>query len=131
VDTGAGAIRRRLALGMAVFMAAGLLALVAPGEAHAAAPPCSGRKIRTFVFSTGQVQVFRKRNYICAVTMPKRAGKRQPMSVSVQARGSRAVVNKGKFTRYAGPVTVHVGHRRIWIKGSVGAGRVSSGWFQC
>lgn len=113
-----------------MFLAAGLLSLAAPGEAHAAAP-CSGRKVRTLHFSTGQVQVFKNRGYVCAVTLPKRTGKRQWMSVSVQARGSRPVLNRGSFRRYAGPVAVHAGHRRIWIRGIVGRDDVSSGWVRC
>ena len=43
------------------------------------------------------------------------------MSVSVQARGGRPVVDSGRFTHHAGPVTVHAGHRCVRFKGAVGA----------
>ncbi|MEU3246889.1 MULTISPECIES: hypothetical protein [unclassified Streptomyces] len=126
-----GAIRRRLALGLAVLTASGLLALVCPGSAQAASY-CSGRKVRTVSFTTGSVQLYRNGGYVCAVTVPKKqqARKRQ-MSVSVQARGNRPVVDAGRFAYHAGPVTVHAGHRCVRIRGSVGSGSVSSGWILC
>ncbi|AVH58620.1 MULTISPECIES: hypothetical protein [Streptomyces] len=126
-----GAIRRRLALGVAVLTASGLLALVSPGSAEAATSYCSGRKVRTLPFSTGSVQVYKRGGYVCAVTFPKRQGSRKPMSVSVQARGSRPVVDRGNFEHHAGPVTVHAGRRCVRVKGSVGSGSVDSGWILC
>ncbi|MHC3470414.1 hypothetical protein ACYF6T_17055 [Streptomyces sp. 7R007] len=126
-----GAIRRRLALGMAVLTASGLLALAAPGDAQAASY-CAGRKVRDLPFSTGTVHVYKHDGYVCAVTFPKHASStRRTMSVSVQARGNRPVVDKGRYSHHAGPVTVHAGHRCVWIKGSVGRGSVSSGWILC
>ncbi|MFJ3302533.1 hypothetical protein ACIPSA_05345 [Streptomyces sp. NPDC086549] len=126
-----GAIRRRLALGMAVLAASGALALVAPGSAQAADGSCAGRKVKSLPFATGTVQVFRSNGYVCAVTVPENPGARRTMSVSVQARGNRPVVDKGRYTFRAGPVTVHAGHRCVWVKGSVGGGSVSSGWILC
>ncbi|MCX4575119.1 hypothetical protein OHB41_18385 [Streptomyces sp. NBC_01571] len=126
-----GAIRRRMALGLAVLTASGLLALVCPGSAQAASY-CSGRKVRTVPFATGSVQLYRSGGYVCAVTVPKeQQSKKRPMSVSVQARGNRPVVDAGRFTHHAGPVTVHAGHRCVRIRGSVGSGSVSSGWILC
>lgn len=126
-----GAIRRRMALGLAVLTASGLLALVCPGSAQAASY-CSGRKVRTVPFATGSVQLYRSGGYVCAVTVPKKQqSKKRPMSVSVQARGNRPVVDAGRFTHHAGPVTVHAGHRCVRIRGSVGSGSVSSGWILC
>ncbi|MFE9765540.1 hypothetical protein ACFYPC_13570 [Streptomyces sp. NPDC005808] len=125
------AVRRRTALGVAVLTAAGLLALVSPGSAQATASSCAGRKVRTLPFSTGSVQVYKRGGYICAMTLPKTPGPRKKMSVSVQARGSRPVVDDGLFSHHAGPVTVHAGRRCVWIKGSVGRGSVSSGWILC
>ncbi|GGX53893.1 hypothetical protein [Streptomyces fructofermentans] len=127
-----GAIRRRLALGTALLSVAGLLVLAGPatGDAQAAAL-CSGRKVRTLSFATGYVVVHRSRDYVCAVTRPERAGPRVHMKVSVQARGSRPVVDEGRFTRHAGPVTVHAGHRCVWLRGAVGSGSISSGWILC
>jgi ABC-type phosphate transport system substrate-binding protein len=82
------AVRRRMALGVAVLTAAGLLALVSPGSAAAAASSCAGRKVRTLPFSTGSVHVYQRSGYVCAMTFPKTPGSRKKMSVSVQARGS-------------------------------------------
>ncbi|MFJ2395016.1 hypothetical protein ACIOTI_19965 [Streptomyces sp. NPDC087843] len=126
-----GAIRRRVALGLAVLTASGLLALVCPGSAQAASY-CSGRKVRTVPFATGSVQLYRNGGYVCAVTVPKKQQtQKRPMSVSVQARGNRPVVDAGRFAHHAGPVTVHAGHRCVRIRGSVGSGSVSSGWILC
>ncbi|MEU9961528.1 hypothetical protein [Streptomyces sp. NPDC050982] len=127
-----GVIRRRLALGTALVTASGLLALAGPGVGDAsAASPCSGRKVRTVTFSTGYVQVYKKRGYVCAVTRPKKVGARKYMLVSVRAWGNQAVPNEGMFKKYAGPVRVHAGNRCVWIKGTVGSGSVSTGWILC
>ncbi|MCT9005133.1 hypothetical protein ACWGKW_08200 [Streptomyces sp. NPDC054766] len=126
-----GAIRRRLALGLAVLTAAGLLAFMSPGSAQAAPSSCSGRKVRTLPFTTGSVQVYKHSGYVCAVTFPEGRGSRKRMSVSVQARGGRPVVDSGRFAHHAGPVTLYAGHRCVRIKGSVGSGSVSSGWILC
>ncbi|CAM5744287.1 hypothetical protein [Streptomyces afghaniensis 772] [Streptomyces afghaniensis] len=127
-----GAIRRRFALGLAVLTASGLLAVAAPGEAQAAASAsCPGRKVRTLPFSTGTVLVYKRGGYVCAVTVTRKPGVKRKMSVSVQARGSRPVVNEGRFAYHAGPVMVHAGRRCVWLKGRVGQGSVSSGWILC
>ncbi|MFG3143630.1 hypothetical protein [Streptomyces sp. M41(2017)] len=126
-----GAIRRRLTVGVAVLAASAVLALVSPGSAQAASTSCSGRKVRTLSFATGSVQVYRRGDYVCAVTVPRKPGARRRMSVSVQARGGRPVVDSGRFTRHAGPVTVHAGHRCVLFRGSVGSGSVNSGWILC
>lgn len=125
-----GAIRRRLALGLAVLTASGLLAVAAPDEAQAAAH-CSGRKVRTLPFSTGSVVVYKRNGYVCAVTLPNKPGTKRKMSVSVQARGGRPVVDEGRYAYRAGPVTVHAGQRCVWVKGRVASGSVSSGWILC
>jgi hypothetical protein len=127
-----GAIRRRLALGVAMLTTSGLLALAGPGTGAAeAAALCSGRKVRILSFSTGSVQIYKSRGYVCAVTLPKKPGVRQHMSVSVRARGGRAAPDSGLFTRHAGPKTVHAGHRCVWVTGSVGSRGASSGWILC
>lgn len=125
-----GALRRRVALGLAVLIASGLLAFAAPGSAQAASF-CPGRKVATLPFTTGSVQVFKRDGYVCAYTVPAAPGAKRAMSVSVQARGNRPVVDKGRYVRRAGPVTVHAGHRCVRIRGSVGSGSVSSGWILC
>ncbi|MER5177086.1 hypothetical protein ABT009_01685 [Streptomyces sp. NPDC002896] len=135
MDSGAirRGFRRRSMLGTAVLTAAALLLLAGPasGTAQAASSLCPGRKVRTLPFSTGDVRVYKSRGYICAVTMAERSGTRKQMSVSVQARGSRPVRDRGRYTHHAGPITVHAGHRCVWIKGAVGSGSVSSGWILC
>ncbi|KOV59380.1 hypothetical protein ADK64_34640 [Streptomyces sp. MMG1121] len=121
-----------MALGAAVLAAAGSLGLMASGTAQAdTANACAGREVRTLSFSTGVTSVYKQDGYICAVTVPRRPGVTQTMSVSVQARGNRAVVDKGGYRYHAGPVTVHAGHRCVWIRGSVGRDSVSSGWILC
>ncbi|MFJ3618401.1 hypothetical protein ACIPSH_09630 [Streptomyces iakyrus] len=126
-----GAIRRRLALGLAVLTASGLLAVAAPGEAQAASAYCPGRKVRTLPFATGTVLVYKRGAYVCAVTLTKRPGVQRKMSVSVQARGNRPVVDAGTYAYHAGPVIVHAGRRCVWLKGQVGRGKFSSGWILC
>ncbi|MFG2883956.1 hypothetical protein ACGFYV_16945 [Streptomyces sp. NPDC048297] len=127
-----GAIRRRLTLGAAVLAASGALALAVPGTAQAAGSgECAGHEVRTLPFRTGVVHVYKSDGYVCAVTVTKTPGTRRTMSVSVQARGSRPVVDKGSYQQLAGPVTVHAGHRCVWVKGAVGSGSVSSGWILC
>ncbi|MGW1540384.1 hypothetical protein ACWCPM_09080 [Streptomyces sp. NPDC002309] len=126
-----GAIRRRMALGVALLTVSGLLALVVPAQAQAAAAGCAGRKVRTLPFATGTVHVYKRGGYVCAVTLPDDPGPRRSMSVSVQARGNRPVVDKGRYSHRAGPVTVHAGQRCVWVKGTVGRGSVSSGWTLC
>ncbi|WP_320779062.1 hypothetical protein [Streptomyces sp. CRN 30] len=113
-----------------MLTASGLLVVAGPDSASAAAL-CAGRKVRTFPFSTGSVQVHRRGGYVCAVTVARKQGARQPMSVSVRARGSRPVVDRGRYGYRAGPVTVHAGRRCVWVQGEVGRGGVSSGWTLC
>ncbi|MFF5479971.1 hypothetical protein ACFY5C_21890 [Streptomyces sp. NPDC012935] len=126
-----GAIRRRLAVGLALLTASGLLAVAVPAEAHAAASRCEGRKVRTYPFATGTLYVYKRGGHICAITVPKEPGRRQKMMVSVQAYRARPVVDEGRYSRRAGPVTVHAGHRCVWVKGKVGRGSVSKGWILC
>ncbi|MEU3659746.1 hypothetical protein AB0E77_08265 [Streptomyces sp. NPDC032940] len=128
--SGAGT-RRRLAACAAVLTAAGLLAVAAPHEARAASSSCAGRKVRTLPFATGSVLVYKRGGYVCAVTVPKKTGAPRKMSVSVQARGARPVVDAGRFTYRAGPVTVYAGQRCVWLRGGVDRGAVSSGWILC
>ncbi|MEU6124907.1 hypothetical protein [Streptomyces sp. NPDC047123] len=130
---GRGRIRRRLTLGTAVLAAAVLLALAGPGTASAEAVqgPCAGRKVRTLPFSAGRVDVFKSRGYVCALLLAKNTGARKAMSVSVKARGSRPVRDRGRYTHRARPVTVHAGHRCVWVKAKIAGRGVSSGWILC
>ncbi|MFI9149820.1 hypothetical protein [Streptomyces sp. NPDC053367] len=126
------AIRRWLALGMAVLTASGLLALSAPGAAHAAsAQNCAGRKVRTLGFATGAVHVYKSGGLVCAVTVARHPGARSWMTVSVQARGFRPAHQEGMRTRRIGPVDTYAGQRCVRVKGSRGNGSVDSGWILC
>ncbi|WP_037853346.1 hypothetical protein [Streptomyces sp. NRRL S-340] len=127
------ALRRRLALGLAVLTGSGLLSLAVPGAAQAASAPssCRGREVRTLSFATGSVHVYKRDGYVCAVTVADRPGRAQTMSVTVQARGNRPVTDKGRYSYRAGPVTVHAGHRCVRVGGSVGSRSAGSGWILC
>ncbi|MEV8086424.1 hypothetical protein [Streptomyces nigra] len=126
-----GGIRRRLAVCLALVTASGLLAIAVPAQAHAAPTRCEGRKVRTYSFSTGTLHVYKKGGYVCAVTYAKNPGRKQRMMVSVRAYRATAVTDEGRYSRRAGPVTVHAGHRCVWVKGKVGGGSVSKGWILC
>ncbi|WP_411293841.1 hypothetical protein [Streptomyces kunmingensis] len=129
---GARGPRRLLVLALTGLVAATLLVVAGPGAGSAqAASLCAGHKVRTLSFSTGKTVVYKRGGYVCAVTLAKRTGVRQTMSVSVQARGNRPVVDAGRFTHHAGPITVHAGHRCVRVKGRVGSKSVSSGWILC
>ncbi|MGW3169521.1 hypothetical protein [Streptomyces sp. NPDC001153] len=128
-----GGIRRRLALGTAMLAASGVLALVTSGTAQASTVGgCAGNEVRALPFSSGVTHVYKSDGYVCAMTVARHPGPAQTMSVSVQARGTRPVVDTGSYRHHAGPVTVYAGHRCVWIKGAVGSqGSVSSGWILC
>ncbi|MEV0177177.1 hypothetical protein AB0I00_39495 [Streptomyces sp. NPDC050803] len=128
---GSGAIRRRLAAGLAVLTASGLIALAAPGEAEAAGSSCPGRKVRTVPFSTGAVHVYQQGGQVCAFTVAKNTGPKRTMAVSVQARGHRPVPYTGKHRRKTRSVSVYAGHRCVRVTGKVGGGSGSSGWILC
>ncbi|MER7172192.1 hypothetical protein [Streptomyces mesophilus] len=125
-----GAIRKARA-GLVLLAVAVLLTLVGPfsGDAHAATR-CAGHKVDTLRFSTGSVHVFRDGDFLCAMTYAKHPGTLRTMSVSIQARGSRAAAKSGRYKKYAGPVRTHIGTRKVWIRGSVGSGKYSDGWFK-
>ncbi|MET7284422.1 hypothetical protein [Streptomyces sp. NPDC005573] len=126
-----GAIRRRPALCVALLAVSGVLTLLAPAAHAATDPTCTGREVRTVPFSTGAVHVYKRGAYVCALTVTKAPGAARVMSVGVQARGSRPVVDRGTYRYHAGPVTVHAGHRCVRVTGTVGRGAVASGWFLC
>ncbi|MCS0637802.1 hypothetical protein NX801_19460 [Streptomyces sp. LP05-1] len=109
------------------------LALAAPGVQRAeAATSCPGRLVKKIPFATGELRLYRNRQYACAITVAKAPGKPRAMLVSIQARGGRAAVDAGRFTRQAGPVTVHALNRCVRAAGASGGGRgVSTGWILC
>ncbi|MFF9123108.1 hypothetical protein ACF09J_07390 [Streptomyces sp. NPDC014889] len=126
-----GAIRRRPLPFVAVLTGAVLLAFAAPGTARAAAAACAGREVRTLPFATGAVHLHKRDGYVCALTVAAKPGPKRPMSVTVQARGSRPVTDKGRYSRHAGPVTVYAGHRCVRVAGSVGSKSVHTDWILC
>ncbi|MEU9980188.1 hypothetical protein [Streptomyces sp. NPDC050856] len=115
-----------------MLVAVSTLTLAGPGTpAAAAAATCSGRLVKTVPFPTGELRVHKNRQYACAVTVAKAPGARRAMAVSLQARGGRAAVDAGKFSRQAGPVTVHALNRCVRAAGSVAGRGVSTGWILC
>ncbi|WP_323371490.1 hypothetical protein [Streptomyces katsurahamanus] len=116
-----------------LLMVAGGIAAGPAAPATAAALPsaCSGSPDRVYPFATGELRIYKNHRYACAVTHAKRPGPRRTMSVSLQPRGGRAVMERGRFTRRAGPVSVHALHRCVRATGKVsGTGR-STGWILC
>jgi hypothetical protein len=108
------------------------LVLGATGTPSAyAASSCSGRPAKTVAFSTGELRIYKSRSYACAVAVAKRPGPRRAMRVSLQPRGGRAVVDSGRFTKLAGPVTVHALQRCVRASGSVAGRSASTGWILC
>lgn len=129
-----GGRRGRRAASLGVFVAALWLCvggLFTPPVARAATEGCAGRLARTVEFETGEVRVYKSRNQACAVTVARVSGERRRMAVSIQPRGGAPVREAGRFTRYAGPVTVGAISRCVYVKGSVGSGSVDSGWILC
>ncbi|MCP3756137.1 hypothetical protein ACFRJ1_15565 [Streptomyces sp. NPDC056773] len=113
---------------MTLWLAAAGLLVAQPAQA---AGGCAGSLVRTLPFSTGEVRVYKTRDRACAMAVARAPGQRRAMSVSIQPRGGYPVRDAGQFTRYAGPVTVHAINRCVYVKGSVGAGSVDSGWILC
>ncbi|MDG4864275.1 hypothetical protein P8605_39650 [Streptomyces sp. T-3] len=118
-------------LGAVLVATAVLFSLVGPSSGSAeAATRCKGHRVKTLSFSTGTVKVYRSGGDLCAVTVAKHTGSRKTMTVSIQKRGQRPVQLKGKAKKYMGGVTIPVRRNHpVWIKGSVGGGKVGDGWF--
>ncbi|GAA3395430.1 hypothetical protein GCM10017752_44910 [Streptomyces roseoviridis] len=125
-------VRRLSAYLLALALAVGVLVVAGPGSGTAdAASVCHGRPTRTIGFATGELRLYRTRQYVCALAVTKRPGPLQQMSVSLQPRGGRAAVNAGRFTRQAGPVTVHALNRCVRASASVAGRGTSTGWVLC
>ncbi|MET9432514.1 MULTISPECIES: hypothetical protein [unclassified Streptomyces] len=107
------------------------LTLAGHGTRAEAAAACSGRLVKTVAFSTGELRVYKNRQYACAVAVAKKPGVRRAMAVTIQARGGRAATDKGRFTRQAGPVTVHALNRCVRASGAVAGKGGTTGWFLC
>ncbi|MEU1281803.1 hypothetical protein [Streptomyces sp. NPDC005805] len=123
---------RALARGLAVLTAASALAVIGPGTGAAqAAAPCPGRLAKSAPFTTGELRVYQNGGQVCAVTVARNPGARRAMKVSLQPRGGRAVVDEGRFTRQAGPVTVQSRGRCVRASGTVAGVSRSTGWILC
>ncbi|MFJ2175811.1 hypothetical protein ACIQVO_18970 [Streptomyces sp. NPDC101062] len=127
-----GGAHRVLLHCLATLTATGALVVGAPGAPGAeAASVCSGRPEKTVSFATGELRVYKARGYACAITVAKKPGKKRAMSVSLQPRGGNPVVDKGSYTRQAGPVTVHALNRCVRASGVVSGKKGSTGWILC
>ncbi|MCX4823247.1 hypothetical protein OG883_25845 [Streptomyces sp. NBC_01142] len=123
---------RLLARGLAVLTVVATLALAGPGTQRAdAAVQCAGRHLKTVKFTTGELRIYKSRQYACAVTVARKPGARRAMLVSLQARGGRPAMDSGRFTRQAGPVTVPARDRCVRATGSVSGVKRSTGWVLC
>ncbi|MFE7125930.1 hypothetical protein [Streptomyces sp. NPDC057617] len=146
--TGIGAGRALLRC-LTGLTAAGALVLAGPGTAEADGVPgvaptkvsgvarteiasvCSGRPQKTVGFAIGELRIYKARDYACALTVAKDPGPRRTMTVSLQARGARPVVDSGNFVQQAGPVTVHALNRCVRVSGAVAGVSASTGWILC
>ncbi|WP_370412925.1 hypothetical protein [Streptomyces fradiae] len=132
----AGALRRTgrglSAYLLALVTAVGLLVLAGPPAGSAeAASVCAGRPTRVIGFATGELRLYRTRQYACAVAVAKRPGPLRPMSLSVQPRGGRAAVDAGRFGRQAGPVTVYALNRCVRVSATIDGRSTATGWILC
>lgn len=116
---------------LVLLLLAGLVPLLGAPDVARAASGCSGRPAKTVEFSTGELRVYKSRAQACAVTVAKKPGKRRTMSVTLQARGGRAVIDKGSYTKMAGPVTVSALNRCVRATGAIGKKSASTGWILC
>ncbi|SED32709.1 hypothetical protein [Streptomyces sp. TLI_105] len=134
MTTDAGSVRTLARVLVPLLAALALLLLPGPGPGGGtadAASVCHGRPTRTITFATGELRLYRTRQYVCAVTVAKRPGPRRPMVVSLQPRGARPVVRAGRFDRQAGPLTVHALNRCVKATGSVAGRGTATGWILC
>lgn len=116
--------------GAALWLAAAGIFAAAP-PAAAATGNCPGDLVRTLPLPGAEVRVYKSRTQVCAVNVALNPGERRHLAVSVQPRGGVPVGDAGQFTRYAGPVTVGAINRCVYVRGSVAAGSVESGWILC
>ncbi|MFE7517552.1 hypothetical protein [Streptomyces sp. NPDC057540] len=134
MTTDTGTVRTLARVLVPLLAALALLLLPGPGPGGGtadAASVCHGRPTRTVTFATGELRLYRTRQYVCAVTVAERPGPRRPMAVSLQPRGARPVVRAGRFDRQAGPVTVHALNRCVRAGGSVAGRGTATGWILC
>jgi hypothetical protein len=125
-------LRRAVRPALALLLATVTLLLAGPASPHAeAASGCAGRPRRTLRFATGELRIYQERGYVCALTAARKPGARRAMSVGVQPRGGYPVVDSGRYTRRAGPVTVYALHRCVRFSGAVAGKKAATGWILC
>lgn len=124
-----GGSPRRLVLALATVL--GLLLGGVGVTGATAASVCAGRPAKTLGFGTGELRVFRTRSYACALAVAAKPGARRRMSVQIQPRGGRPVVDRGNFTQQAGPVTVHALNRCVRVSGTISGRTGSTDWILC
>ncbi|MFF2011223.1 hypothetical protein ACFVWY_19420 [Streptomyces sp. NPDC058195] len=125
---------RRALVRVVVLSVAAALGLVLGGPAvgpAGAVSVCAGRPAKTVPFGTGELRVYKNRSYACALAVAKKSGAARTMSVTIQARGGRPVVDRGRYTRQAGPVTVHALNRCVRATGTISGKSGSTGWILC
>ncbi|RSS83908.1 hypothetical protein [Streptomyces sp. WAC06614] len=123
----------RSVVALGVFAAGlGLAAagLAAP-RAEAATRGCRGELAHTLALPDGEMRIYRTRTQACAVTVSHHPGTRDHLAVSIQPRGGVPVREAGRFTHFAGPVTVHTVSRCVYARGEIGREAVASGWILC
>lgn len=126
---GFGRVARSIALPLAVALG---LVLGGPAVGSAdAVSACTGRLAKTVPFKTGKLHVYKNRSYACAMAVAKKPGPRRSMSVTIQARGGSPVTDRGKYTKQAGPVTVHALNRCVRASARISGGSASTGWILC
>ncbi|MFD8685542.1 hypothetical protein [Streptomyces sp. NPDC059651] len=128
-NTGRGVPCRLLAL--ALTTALGLVVGGVEAGSAEAASVCAGRPAKTVKFSTGELRVYRTRDYACATAVAAKPGRSRLMSVRIQARGGRPVVDSGSFTQRAGPVTVHALNRCVRASGTISGKTGTTDWILC
>lgn len=130
----AGGARRGITFRLLALALTTVLGLVLGGvEASSAeaASVCAGRPAKTVKFATGELRVYRTRAYACATAVAGKPGSRRRMSVQLQPRGGRPVVDSGTFTQRAGPVTVHALNRCVRASGTIAGRTGTTGWILC
>ncbi|MEV7400901.1 hypothetical protein AB0N93_10945 [Streptomyces sp. NPDC091267] len=116
---------------LALTVALGLLLGGVGAHTATAASVCAGRPAKTLKFATGELRIYKTRSYACALAVAARPGARRRMSVQIQPRGGRPVVDRGNFTRQAGPVTVHALNRCVRVSGMIAGRTGTTGWILC
>ncbi|MFG2600794.1 hypothetical protein [Streptomyces sp. NPDC048462] len=127
--TGRGSSARLLVLVLTAVL--GLLIGGIGATGANAASVCAGRPAKTLKFGTGELRVYKNRSYACALAVAAKPGARRKMSVQIQPRGGHPVVDSGRFTRQAGPVTVHALNRCVRVSGTISGRTGTTGWILC